>query len=274
MLLIGACKKENLSQVSLSKETFYSSIVKDDYILYSILPSDYSEEKSYPLVFFLDGDWYYEFFEKEINRLIKSKEIPPCIVIGLGYPLDGGFKELCSHCTDAEDDIIVNRIRDYTYPMSPTATIQTGGAPTFARVLNEELIPKIESEYSIDTNQIHLMGHSLGGLGVLYNLFQTPTSQFDGFAALSGSLYWGGGGIFALETAYHQQHSDLDTKLYIAYGSAESGSLVAHNAEIIERLEKRNYPSLKFKSRLFKGASHRQVSWDGFREGLKYLLNN
>lgn len=118
------------------------------------------------------------------------------------------------------------------------------------------------------------MGHSLGGLSMFYNMFKYPNPKFDGFAALSPSIYWGEGYSFALEENYSQSHSDFDTKLYIAYGTAESGSLAAHTAEMMERIENRNYPSLKLKTDVFIGASHRQVAWEGFRNGMIYFLNN
>ena len=243
-------------------------------MLYTILPKDYSKDKEYPLIVFLDGDWYYEFFQKEINKLIKHDQIPPCIVVGVGYPLDGGYKELCPHCSGKSSDINITRFRDYSFPKVDSWTIPTGEAANYSTFLNEELLPKIEAEYSIKTNEQYLMGHSLGGLSVFYNLFVNPNQKFDGFATLSASLYWAEGHTFSLEETYHQNNIDLPKKLYMAYGTAESGSLAVHNAEMISRIENRNYPSLQFEYEAFKGASHRQVSWEGFREGTIYLLNN
>ncbi len=262
-----------MNHVTVETNLVHSALVNDDYQLYHLLPSDYSASNSYPLVVFLDGNWYNKFFQKEMASLIESGEIPPCILVGVGYPLDGGYKELCPHCKDEEDDILIPRFRDYTFPTVVTWTIPTGEGDKYASFLNEELVPKIASEYSIDTNMIYLMGHSLGGLSMFYNMFEYVNPKFDGYASVSPSLYWAEGHNFSLEENYHQNHSDLNTKLYIAYGSAESGSLAAHNAEMIERIESRNYPSLKFKSDVFVGSSHRQAAWEGFRKGLIFCLN-
>jgi len=274
VLLFNSCEKEDTAIVSVEKEEFHSNIIEDEFELFYLLPKGYSSSSTYPVIVFLDGNWYYEFFRDEVNKLIESKQIPPVIVVGVGYPQDGGYKELCPHCTDAEDDILIPRFRDYTYPTIEKWTIPTGEGDKYAAFLNEELVPKIESNYSIDTSKIFLMGHSLGGLSMFYNMFDYPNPEFDGFAALSASLYWAEGYTFSLEQNYSQTHSDLNTKLYIAYGTAESGSLAVHNAEMIERIENRNYPSLDLKTDVFKGASHRQVSWEGFSKGMVFFLNN
>lgn len=268
-----SCKKQEFNTTSLKTEIFHSTIVDDEYKLFYILPKDYSSSISYPVIFFLDGNWYYEFFQEEVNSLIESGAIPPCIVIGIGYPFDGGYKDLCPHCTDKEDDVLIPRFRDFTYPTVETWTIPTGEGDAFAEFLNEELIPKVEIEYSIDTSKLYLMGHSLGGLNMFYNMFEYPNSKFEGYAALSASLYWGEGATFQLEENYSLNHTDLNTKLYVAYGTSESGSLAVHNAELIDRIEGRSFPSLTFKTEVFKGASHRQVSWEGFRNGMIFFFN-
>ena len=274
ILLFNSCEKESIHLASVEKEEFHSNIIDDEFELFYLLPKDYSSSSTYPVIVFLDGNWYYEFFRDEVDKLIESNQIPPAIVVGVGYPKDGGYKELCPHCVDEEDDILIPRFRDYTYPTVETWTIPTGEGDKYAAFLNEELVPKIENEYAIDTNRIYLMGHSLGGLSMFYNMFEYPNPKFDGFAALSPSIYWGEGYSFSLEENYSQNHSDFDTKLYIAYGTAESGSLAVHTDEMIKRIENRNYPSLQLKTEVFKGASHRQVSWEGFSNGMVFFLNN
>ena len=274
MLLFNSCEKDNIDHISVEKEEMHSNIIDDEFELFYLVPKDYRSSSSYPVIVFLDGNWYYEFFRDEVNRLIESNQIPPVIVVGIGYPMDGGYKELCPHCTDAEDDILIPRFRDYTYPKNEKWTIPTGEGDKYAAFLNEELMPKVETEFSIDTNRIFLMGHSLGGLSMFYNMFEYPNPKFDGFAALSASLYWAEGHTFSLEQNYSQNHADLSTKLYIAYGTAESGSLAVHNEEMIQRIENRNYPSLHLKTDVIKGASHRQVSWEGFSKGMIFFLNN
>lgn len=272
LLSASSCEKENMTFVTLEKETYHSSIIDDDYLLYTFLPNDYSEDIDYPVVVFLDGDWYSDFFTDELNKLIKAKKIPPCIVVGVGYPLDGGYREVCSYCTEDQDEIIVNRLRDYTYPQIERYTVPTGGGAEFSKFLNQELLSEIESRYSTDSTQYFLMGHSLGGLSTFYNVFQ-PESRFNGFGALSASLWWNGGYTFQLEEEYSENNTDLPKKVYAAYGTAESGSLAAHNVELFKRLKSRAYPSLQLKTEVFKGASHRQVSWKGFTNGMIHLLN-
>jgi len=272
-IVFSSCKKKKYDLYTLKTEIIHSDTVDDEYQIYILLPSDYTPTKSYPVIYFLDGNWYIDFFEKEINSLVASNQIEQCIIVGVGYPIDGGYKELCPHCTDEEDDIVIPRFRDLTYPTVDTWTIPTGEGDKFASFLNEELIPKIESEYSIDTTREFLMGHSLGGLSMFYNMFIYPNSKFDGYASLSASLYWGEGYTLRMEEEYFENNADLNTTFYMAYGSAESGSLAVHNEEMMERINNRNYPSLNFKTEVFIGASHRQVSWEGFSNATQFLLN-
>lgn len=258
MVTITSCKKKKL-EIPVKEEVFSSSIVQDDYKLHISLPKNYSENNKYPVVFLLDGDWYIDYFSKELNKLITSGEVPPSILIGVGY-------------TD-ENDLWKKRFRDYTYPKSSNYETPTGQADNFHAFLHQELIPKIEKEYSVDSNKYVLMGHSLSGLNVFYNLFQSTESKFSGYVALSSSIWWENGYSFALEEEMNNTITDLPVKLYIAYGSAESGSLAAYNEEMMTRLKSRNYPNLQLETNVFKGASHRQVSWDGLREGAIFTLN-
>lgn len=269
-----SCENRRVETISIEIKEFHSDIIDDEFELFYLFPKDYSSSSSYPLIVFLDGNWYYEFFRDEVNKLVESGQIPPAILVGIGYPQDGGYKELCPHCTDDEDDILIPRFRDYTYPTIDRWTIPTGQGDKYAAFLNEELLPYLEKKLAFDQNKVFLMGHSLGGLSTFYNMFTYSNPKFAGYAALSASLYWGEGYTFQLEEEYSLRHSNLNTKLYIAYGTAESGSLAVHNAEMIERIKNRNYPSLNLKAEVFKGASHRQVSWEGFREGMIFLLNN
>ena len=166
----------------------------------------------------------------------------------------------------------MNRFRDYTFPEDPEYDIVNGDADRFSQFLKEELVPKIEADYSVDRSKMVLMGHSLGGLNTLYNMLQLD-SPFMGYVAVSSSIWWNNGFLFGIEEQFFTDATDLPANLYISVGGDEPPSMTALNEAFIERLNTRNYDRLKLESQFFEGASHSQVPMIGFKNGIQFVLN-
>ncbi|MEO0899841.1 MAG: alpha/beta hydrolase-fold protein [Bacteroidota bacterium] len=252
-----SCKKYEFEfQGSSSETSFYSQTVDDDFNLYTYLPPDYSTNTKYPIIFLLDGNWYFEGFTKELNDLVQRGIIEPSILIGIGYQENVGEK----------------RFRDYTFPQNLEYDIDNGQADEFQVFLKDELIPYVASEYSTDSTKYVLMGHSLGGLNTLYNMMQV-NSPFSRYVAVSSSIWWNNAYLFELEERLSNNVIDLPIHAYIAVGSEEPPSMTIPNEELIERLNSRNYNSLRLTSEFFMGASHSQVPMIGFKNGIQSVLN-
>lgn len=257
ILGLSSCRQNEADmQGSTLEQTFFSSIVNDEFKLHTFLPASYSPTRTYPVIFLLDGDWYTNDFTREYSELVQSGDVPEAIIIGIGYP----------------NDVILKRFRDYTFSEDTDYDIQTGKAAAFSQFLREELIPKIESDYETDPSNYVLMGHSLGGLNTLYNMFQA-SSPFRGYVAVSSSIWWNNRTLFGIEEQFFDQSSDLVAKAYIAVGGDEPPSMTILNEEMIERLKARNYPGMSLASEFFQGASHSQVPMIGFKQGIQFVLN-
>jgi predicted alpha/beta superfamily hydrolase len=162
---IASCEKQEFDfQGSKTESSLYSNLIDDDFNIYTYLPENYNSNSEYPVIFLLDGNWYFEDFALELNDLIQGGQIQPSILIGIGY----------------QSNIDEKRFRDYTFPQDPDYDIANGEADKFSQFLKDELIPQIKSEYSTDSTKMILMGHSLGGLNTLYNMLQI-NSPFNGY---------------------------------------------------------------------------------------------
>lgn len=265
LLMLSACRDKSLSlSGSTSEEALYSQLIGDEFLLNIYLPEAYSPEKSYPTLFLLDGSWYFDELTEEVEKLVADGEISAAILVGLGYT----------------EEVEEKRFRDYTYPEDTDYDILNGEAVRFYQFLQSELLPHISSRYSIDTTQLSLMGHSLGGFFSLFTFLSHPeSSPFNGYVAISSSIWWKEGYLFKLEESLSNRFqagnfSSLPVKLYLALGQDEPPSMTILNEEMAERLSLGNYPQFQLKKELFKGASHSQVPIKGFKEGLSFILRN
>jgi predicted alpha/beta superfamily hydrolase len=257
IIILSSCKKYEFDFYGTTSErTVYSSIVDDEFKVYYYLPPNLNPSEAYPVIFLLDGDWYFDDFSRELNDLIQGGLLEPVILVGIGYP----------------DNIDEKRFRDYTFPTDPEYELVNGEADKFRRFLREELIPEIAMDYPTDTSKYVLAGHSLGGLNTLYNMLQA-NSPFSSYIAVSSSVWWSDAYLFGLEEAYFKLSTNLPAKTYLAVGGDEPPSMTILNTELTDRLKSRNYNGFRLKSEIFDGASHSQVPMIGFRKGIQFVLN-
>ena len=265
-ILIGltTCQKEQFSIIGMTESFFISStFVEDDFKIFVYLPSGYSESNNnYPLIVGLDGDGEFENMAGIISEQIQKGNIPSSIFIGIGY--------------GSISDNDKKRNRDYT----PTETngvedFETGGAANFYKFIREELMPKMESKYRIDSTRKTLMGHSYGGLFTLFAMFQERNNNpFDKFISVAASFWYDSGSIFEFEKKYADTHTDFPVKMYTAMGALEGAVMVASFEEMNEILDNRNYANLKIQHEVLKNYGHSRSDYISYQKGLEYVFNN
>ena len=124
------------------------------------LPQHYDPNFSYPLILCNDG---------ELQHLLAFKE--KAILVGL---------------------LPENRLTDYTpwhaEAIRPGAENFGGQADEYHNELFNNVLPELQSRYSIDTNKIIYGGYSLGGLAAVYSLYRTniPSAVFS----ICGSFWY------------------------------------------------------------------------------------
>lgn len=167
--------------------------------------------EGYPVLFVLDGE---AFFPALLNIMQSLMDNPitqsraSCLIVGIGYP-GGKIRDLAQ------------RAADYTPPLPDGASEsdrqQFGGAERFARFIDQELFPLLETAYSTDRRETAVFGHSFGALFGLYSLLTAP--RFRRHLLVSPSIWWQNKHICTL------LGRRLDgTSVRIAVGEHENGS--------------------------------------------------
>ncbi|EAZ80795.1 alpha/beta hydrolase-fold protein [Algoriphagus machipongonensis] len=166
--IVGEAKAQYLSQIGI-KDSVYSEILNETREIYVQFPEgfDPASDKKYPVIYILDGE----------NLL-------PALSITQGF-YSGGF---------VPDMILIgisnhqNRTRDLTPSKVEPSWEPNGGADTFLKFIENELIPYIESKYPA-SNFRTLIGHSYGGLFTINTLLHKP-DIFANYLAIDPSLDW------------------------------------------------------------------------------------
>jgi predicted alpha/beta superfamily hydrolase len=151
------------------KKVIHSNILNEDRTYQVYLPASYNWalDRSYPVLYVLDGESNFLHTIGSVSFLSAQGEIPELIVVAITSKI---------------------RIRDFTQTDWSSHWIGGGSAKKFKSFLSEELIPKIEKDYRTNTFRI-LSGTSASGQFALYALTSEP-SLFNAYIVVSPSLYW------------------------------------------------------------------------------------
>ena len=155
--------------------TIASKIVGETRMINVWTPPEYqSSTDSLPVMYMADGGIVDEDFPHIANTLadlIKSKAIPPMILVGIAN---------------------TQRRRDLTGPTSVEKDKEiapvVGGSEKFRAFIKDELFPEISKRYRT-TNKKSIIGESLSGLFVVETFFLDP-EMFDNYIAFDPSLWW------------------------------------------------------------------------------------
>lgn len=235
-----------------------SSYTEQDYQISVWLPPDYSSSsKSYPVLYLLDSNTLFGAAANLILPLIWGNELPELIVVGIGY-------EISSY----ED---WGRLR--SYDMTPTAVSDvpgSGRAEKFLNFIKAELIPYIETNYRTNRGDRAIMGHSYGGLFVLYTLLHEP-NLFHRYCAGSPAPDYDNRILFRYEEKLAETCSALPAKLVVVIGGLEK-DMLRDTEEFCAILSNRNYEGLALSYLVLDGESHMSVIAPLIVKGLKAIF--
>lgn len=232
-----------------------------EYQIFISLPHSYgASQRSYPVIYVLDGNSLFPIMTEIVRLLQLFDEISDVILVGIGYKEADTFKAT-----------MAVRTRDFTPSVSdwyntnyrssaPDApeSLGEGEAAMFLSVIREQLVPFIASNYRIDQEDATLVGFSFGGLFALYTLFEQPQA-FKRYFICSPSIWWDKAMILEREKAYAEQHTDLPAQIFMAVGGEEPGIMVADMYRLLHILRNRQYKRLELIPHFFEGESHMSV---------------
>jgi len=149
------------------KVIIQSKVLNEDRTMLIYLPDSYRlSNKTYPVLYLLDGGFHFHHTSGIVQFLSAQGIIPEMIVVALTN---------------------VDRNRDFS-PTHEDRIPTSGGAGKFLSFLTEELIPFIDHNYRTQDFDV-LVGHSFGGTFATYALLEEP-DVFEAYIAISPYLHY------------------------------------------------------------------------------------
>jgi len=233
-------------------ERMRSRLLRNERDVIVYLPPGYDDrpQRHFPVLYLQDGQNLFDpetsFIKgmywragETADRLIGAGAIQPLVIVGI---YNRGKQ----------------RINEYT----PTKIPRLGGgkAIRYTRMLREELMPFIASQYRVLQGPEHtgLGGSSLGGLFTLYAGLSFP-GLFGKLAVLSPSVWWGGGWIceFAAEARFERR-----PRIWLDAGTHEGPRVVPAVERFRDVLTARGWSQdrdLHFE--IVEGGEHNEKAW-------------
>ena len=278
LLLIGCDRSVDKKTYTDKKEIadipatffFFSRTVGDTFSIFISLPTDYDSKRNikYSVIYLLDANLYFDIVAATLKKYSEVGILPPAVLVGIGYKTIQTMDSL--------------RNRDFTYPAAiPEYEMSvSGNADKFLSFILNELVPEIDTKYSVDKNSRVLFGHSLGGYFTLYALYQNLFSKNGAFSAY----------ISASPSTHYNHNYILDElaklnivnvpkiKSYITFGGLEDeeeeDSSELKTDRVFLSLEKSFKDKIIYKGDTYSNLGHMDTPLPTFIKGLVWILNN
>jgi predicted alpha/beta superfamily hydrolase len=242
----------------------HSAIVGDDYIISVALPTGYNaSHASYPVLYVTDANSNFAAAVQCVRHMIQKKQLPPILVVGIGYRTDSLARIL--------------RLRDMTPDHDPAIRRSHAGRSSFfLRFIKEELMPYVQKNYRTSTDAVYA-GMAIGGVFGLYVLFHQPET-FKRYLIASPSIWYDSSVIFKYQKEYMQTRRDLKASVYLSAGGREETEagftrMETNVRQLSELLENRHYPGLRIQTQVLEGETHFSVFPAALNQGLRYLFS-
>ena len=249
---------------SLTRIThLHSAIVGDDYLISVALPAGYDVSHSnYSVLYVTDANSNFSTAVRTTRAMTKKKQLPPVIVVGIGYRTDSLARIL--------------RLRDMTPDHDPALRrSHAGRSAFFLRFIKEELMPFVHKNYRASSDAMYA-GMAIGGVFGLYVLFHQPET-FHRYLIASPSIWYDSAVIFKYAQEYTQAHHELVANVYLSAGGREETEAGFTHMEtnvkrLGELLDSRRFPKLRIRTQVLQGESHFTVFPAALTHGLRFLF--
>lgn len=257
LLLVGfflhSCTDESYEKVKLNTFEIASDSIGETYPIEVFVSGNADEDYEYPLIVLLDGEWYTQDVADWLAAETENGNLPPCILVGIRNN--------------------AKRARDFT-PWHDEEEKTSGGAPDYLSFLEYELIPYMESNYSVNSKMRILAGHSYGGLFATWAMLETADEPvFSAILAASPSLYFADGEIFKLSNALIEDEAKLDMHLVITVGGDEGLIMNALAREMFTDLLSNAVMNGRMQLFQYEKESHIEAALPAFKDGIQFMLN-
>jgi len=208
-----------------------------------------SGKDAYPVLILQDPESEFTLATAAVDMLSENGRIPPMIVVGIKN---------------------TNRTRDMT-PSRPAKAFggSAGGADKFLAFIADELLPTVDRTYRTRPYRV-LVGHSLGGLFAVYALMNRP-DVFQGYIAISPSLWWDDQALVKASPPFFAAHKDLRADLYLSMGS-EGQEMLGGAWKLSAVLEESKIPDLRWQFKRSPDEDHGTIPYLSIYEGLQAIF--
>ena len=252
LIITGSCKKNISEPYSVQQFTIQSKSNSGSYDIKVALPDNYDVNKKYATIYVLDGEDNFDFVACYSKKLSCKYYKNNVLVVSIGY---GN-----------------NRTLDYT----PTSASEgQGGGPSFMNFMQNELRPRMESDFSVDTNRSCrvILGHSFGGLLAAY-AFTKYNSVFGNYLILSPSLWYDDEIILQYEQDNRSIINNKNQLVFMGIGQLEnSGRMQAPFEAFYQRLNN-YYSGIKLQKKSEKWLDHVGSKNPNIIKGLDFYFQN
>jgi hypothetical protein len=210
-MLNAQTKQQFLSKVGIV-DSLYSNTLNEYREIYIQLPESYkpNSNQKYPTAYLLDGENLLPI-ANNVQNFYSGGFMPEMILIGI------------SNAKNRTRDLTTSSIKKMNGILFKQ---ENGKADKFLKFIKRELIPYVESKYSV-TNYRTLIGHSYGGLFTIYTLINKP-ELFANYLAIDPSLDWDNQKLLKQAKTVLQTKDYKGKSLYISL----SGQLDRQNSKI------------------------------------------
>ena len=204
-----------------------------------------SSKSGYPTIYVLDANSTFLITAGSLDvQATTENDLEPTLLIGIGYNTDNASLEERRFY-----DLTPTPSEEASESLSKRSLTKFGGADELIDFIEHDLKPYVALHFRSDQTRQALVGHSLGGLFVLYTLLTRPNT-FSTFISGSPSIWLNRPKMFG----YLSKPSDSDTlqsrseaisrkSVLIAVGSAEPQTMI-DDAKLIAHDIVLSYPTI------------------------------
>jgi predicted alpha/beta superfamily hydrolase len=280
-------KELNMSAVQQARLLFTevhllkSEEIGQDFVVSIALPPSYFDKpkQDYPAIYLLDADWYFGMVTEIVRVMHRCDSFPEAIVAGIGYPheessLEQAFQETARlrarDLTPVKDEKVEKLVNERLQRDDVT----TGGGDLFLRFIQCQLMSFVENQYRVSPSNKTIVGHSFGGLFVLFALFH-QTQLFNNYVAASPSLWYGNQITFDYERSFFEKNKDIPVQLYLAAGMLEESpehGMASNMIKLTALLKSRGCHNLTLFSKIFNECDHCAAVAPEIQNGLQMVF--
>lgn len=258
---------------------------KDEYILKVTFPRNYSPDRAYKTLYYLDAYWLTEITLGSYTILDMCSYVEGIVFVGISLNGSEGdwYKQRNMDFTPSPlenlgifEDIKKanpeNNIK-ITYKKQTGNQLKkenTGGANLFLDFLENDVIEFVENKYPNLNKRRGLLGHSFGGLFGFYTLQNRP-ELFQDLLLISSSLAWNSFELVNKNNFSKLLKSKKKITLYHSYGEEEIKAIRTSNNDVSKIITELELENLNYKFDPVKNTNHHSVLSRAIYDGLLYL---